>query len=647
MKITTALKKTIHPYYPAAVFFLTLLLFLTVSRTALALLNHQRIPDFMAFMKIVGFGLRIDVVSLVYAVALPVVLTPLLEGYTKTHTLWKNALALWLTAWAVFFVVMEIITPGYVAEYDVRPNRLFVEYLLYPKEVTDMLFKGYLIHVVAGLAALFLTAALGFRFFRKLSGDTGSGWTLARKLAVLPVLSVLLFLGARSSLGHRPINPSNVAFSPDSLVNDLALNSTYSLLYAVYRLKDEADAAKEYGRMDTARMMDLVRRNSTGDPLVFKSRDIPTLHPLVASGHPQKSLNLVIILEESMGAEFVASLGGEPVTPHLERLSQEGLWFDRLYATGTRSVVGIEAVVCGFPPTPARSVVKLGKSQKNFFSLARLLSDRGYDTRFIYGGDSNFDNMKGFFLGNGFQGVIEEKDFDHPKFKGSWGVSDEDLFDKAHDYFLSRKDKPFFGLVFSSSNHSPYEFPDNAVELYEKPKATRKNAVKYADHALNGFFEKAKHSPYWNNTVFLVVADHNSHVGGETQVPIQRFRIPGLIIAPGLKPSVYRDIASQIDLAPTLLSIMGLACDTPMIGRDLTRKPASLEGRAILQFFGNQAYMTDKQVTILQPGEKIDGYLYRADRLIPAALDANQAETALAHALWTSWTYKHMAYRIQ
>ena len=117
--------------------------------------------------------------------------------------------------------------------------------------------------------------------------------------------------------------------------------------------------------------------------------------------------------------------------PRAQGIEAEGNagWFNNLYATGTRSVMGIEALICGFPPTPARSVVKLGKSQKNFFTLAQLLSKKGYSTEFIYGGDSNFDNMKGFFLGNGFQKVIEEKDFDHPKFQGSWGVSDQDLFD--------------------------------------------------------------------------------------------------------------------------------------------------------------------------------------------------------------------------
>ena len=231
---------------------------------------------------------------------------------------------------------------------------------------------------------------------------------------------------------------------------------------------------------------------------------------------PEKPYNVVIILEERLGAEFVGKLGGLPLTPNLDKLSKEGLWFDNLYATGTRSVRGIEAVTTGFLPTPARSVVKLGKSQRGFFSLASFLSERGYHNQFIYGGESTFDNMKGFFLGNGFQQIVDQKDIKEPAFTGSWGASDGDLFDKAHKLFSHQTDKPFFSLIFSSSNHSPFEFPDNAVELYEQPKNTVNNAVKYADHALGRFFEKARQSNYWNNTIFLVVADHNSRVYGNS-----------------------------------------------------------------------------------------------------------------------------------
>ena len=157
-------------------------------------------------------------------------------------------------------------------------------------------------------------------------------------------------------------------------------------------------------------MIEIVQSTTGCEKSAFINDDIPTLRYLSATEKPEKKYNLVIILEESLGSEFVASLGGLPLTPNLEKLSKEGMWFNQLYATGTRSVRGIEALITGFLPTPGRSVVKLGKAQHNFFSIASLLSDQGYHTQFIYGGESNFDNMKGFFLGNGFQQVIDQKD---------------------------------------------------------------------------------------------------------------------------------------------------------------------------------------------------------------------------------------------
>ncbi|MDO9735186.1 sulfatase-like hydrolase/transferase, partial [Glaesserella parasuis] len=151
-----------------------------------------------------------------------------------------------------------------------------------------------------------------------------------------------------------------------------------------------------------------------------------------------------------------------------------------------RSVRGIEAVTAGFTPTPARATVKLTKSQNGFFTIAELLRRQGYSTSFIYGGEKHFDNMASYFYGNGFETIIDEKDYKNPKFVSTWGMSDEDLFDKAHEIFteLAKGDKPFFSLVFTSSNHDPFEFPDGKIEWFDKEKQTRNNAAKYADYAL-------------------------------------------------------------------------------------------------------------------------------------------------------------------
>lgn len=294
------------------------------------------------------------------------------------------------------------------------------------------------------------------------------------------------------------------------------------------------------------------------------------------------------------------------------------------------------------------STVKLAKSQRDFFTLASFLKPHGYESTFFYGGESHFDNMRSYFMGNGFDRVVEQKDMPASAFIGTWGASDGDLFELAHQRFSRQPaDKPFFALVFSSSNHAPFEFPEGGFELHEQPRNTVNNAVKYADHALGRFFEKARHSTYWDNTLFLVVADHNSRVYGPSVIPIERFHIPGLILGGAVAPERIRTVASQIDLAPTLISLMGLSGEHPLTGRDLS-DPAqrARPGRAIMQFDKIQAYMEGSDVAVLQPDSPA-----RLMRFANGSLQDHPSsngalvEKAQAHARYAQWAYQKQWHR--
>jgi phosphoglycerol transferase MdoB-like AlkP superfamily enzyme len=201
-------------------------------------------------------------------------------------------------------------------------------------------------------------------------------------------------------------------------------------------------------------------------------------------------------------------------------------------------------------------------------------------------------------------------------------------------------------VVFTSSFHSPFEFPDGRIDLYEQPKATANNAVKYADFALGQFFSKAKAARYWENTIFLVVADHDSRVFGASLVPIERFHIPGLILGKSVPSGRYTRPASQIDLAPTLLSLIGVSAVHPMIGHDLTRVPPDFPGRAIMQYENNNAYLKGSHVVIQEPNKQPRQFQLDKGRLGEAeALDGALAREALAHALWPSLAYRQGTYR--
>ncbi|HBO38032.1 MAG TPA: hypothetical protein DD638_05165 [Pasteurellaceae bacterium] len=643
-------KKILGPVYPIFIFFLLNLLILSLSRLGLSFWQSERINAVNGWLPLFLQGVRIDVSALCWLFSVLIILSVLFESNNAFGQKINLVIRVALTAFSTFLIFMELSTPAFIETYDFRPNRLFIEYLVNPKEVFTMLANG---HLIALISVPILTALSAFVFW-KIAAKVAKNlyypkWSY-RPLLFL-IIAALTFLGARSSFQHRGINPAMVSFSSDPLVNSLVLNSGYSVLFALQQMKSEDQSSEIYGKMSLTEVIQVLKEATGRAESDYISDELPTLTRNHAT-YVGKPKNLVIILEESLGAEFIGSLGGLPLSPNFDRLSEEGWSFQNLYATGTRSVRGIEAVTTGFTPTPARAVVKLSNSQDGFFTIAELLAKHGYHTSFIYGGEKHFDNMASFFYGNGFQQIIDEKAFTNPKFKATWGVSDEDLFDKANDTFtvLAQQKKPFFSVVFTSSNHDPFEFPSGKIELYDQPQATRNNAAKYADYALGHFFKLAKQSDYWKDTVFLVIADHNSRVYGDSLVPIKRFQIPALILGDGIMPQQDKRLVSQIDMPTTLLSLIGINDNYPMLGYDLTK--SENPNRALMQFDKTMAYMRDengvKSVAILQPHKPAEEFIYseQTHKLTPADIPDQIKKQALAYALWGSYAYKYRLYRM-
>ncbi len=640
------LSNKLGPFAPLVAMILVGLIILSASRLGLVLWKFERVNATGKLFEILLQGIRVDIIQLGLLVLIPMLLAPIF-AISKLFKVWQKFTYFWVIACVVLLVFLEASTPGFIMEYDVRPNRIFVEYLKYPKEIFNMLWRGFKVDIFAGFGFTLLAIWSMRRFMQPWLNATTS-WSNKKIWLLWPLLFLLIALSIRSTLGHRPANPAMFAITQDSMVNSLILNSGYSVIYAAYSLQNESKSSQIYGKMDRSEVFKLTGAQDT---------DIPTLKTLTPSIKRDKPLNLVIILQESLGATFVESLGGVPVTPNLEKLKSEGIWFTQLYATGTRSVRGIEAVITGFQPTPADSTVKLSLSQKNFFSIAALLAKQGYSTEFIYGGESHFDNMRSFFMGNGFQHIVEQKDYKNPIFLGSWGASDEDLLNITHEKLLAHhaSGKPFFTLAFTSSNHAPFEFPDGRIELYEQPKATDNNAVKYADYAMGEFFKKAKASAYWKDTVFLVVADHDIRVRGDALVPIERFHIPGLILGADIQPKTITTMASQIDLPVTVLSLMGISAQHPMTGQDLSNVPADYLGRAMMQYNYNFAWMEQtveaNKVVVLREDKAAAFAVYdtKTKHLNETAAPADAqdlAQRALANSLLPALLYTEQRYRL-
>ncbi|MCQ1059567.1 LTA synthase family protein [Photobacterium sp. ZSDE20] len=640
-------KKRLGLLFPLAITLFVCLFILMLSRIGLSVWHGDRVNEADGWTAILLNGLRVDISTLSYLLVLPSLLTCVLASNGKLGKGWLFILRIWIVFGLWLLVYMELATPSFILEYDVRPNRLFIEYLIYPKEVFGMLWSGYKPELFIGTLVSTATLYWGWKFTRHLvTGLTFPRWYWRPVLAALVV--VLGVMGARSTFGHRPLNPAMVAFSTDPLVNDLVLNSSYSLAFAAKQMEAEDSAFKYYGKMDSNEIIELVREATGKGGQNFVSDSAPTMayHAATYQGKPK---NLVILLQESLGARYVGALGGLPLTPNLDGLMTEGWNFTRMYSTGTRSVRGIEAVVTGFSPTPARSVVKLGKSQTGFFTIADLLKSKGYHTQFIYGGESHFDNMKSFFLGNGFVDMQDFPTFKDPAFVGSWGASDEDLYQKAHEQFshLNADNQPFFSLVFTSSNHSPFDYPDGRITPYNAPKQTRENAAKYSDYALGEFFKQAKSSSYWDNTIFVVVADHDSRAYGNQLVPIDHFHIPAVIVGEGIPSKQDPRLVSQIDLAPTLLSLIGINSVNPMIGHDMTKDIDESKLRAMMQFYKNFAWMdNNNDVVIFQPDKPAKGFHYDEEttELLARKVPEAMVKMAKANAQWGSLAYQNNFY---
>lgn len=632
--------------------FLTGLVVLSLSRLGLAIWHAEAVSAAQGWGQVFLSGMRVDVAVMSMWLGIPAALWLLLPASWSARGAVRAGFALWLAASLLVPFLLEVGTPPFMSEYGLRPNRLFIEYLVYPAEVGKTLLKGHLLSV---LAATVLGAGGAWLAWRTVRGWLERGrvpagrWPLRAALAVAVVLAAAL--GVRSTLGHRPMNPAMVAFSSDATVNSLPLNSFYSVAFAARDWFRSDPGSRIYDAETPDEAVAAAMREALADAgaTLVDDPGIPLLGRWPTE-RPARPRNLVIVLEESLGAQFVGHLGGRPLTPNLDRLSEEGWTFTRLYATGTRSVRGIEAVVSGYTPTPSLAVVKRPLSQQGFFTLADLLRRHGYDTTFHYGGESHFDAMRGYFLGNGFEHVIEQKDYVAPEFTGSWGVSDEDLFRRADEEFRRKHaaGTPFFGFVFTSSNHDPFEFPEGRFELYEQPAATRNNAAKYADHALGVFFELARKSDYWDDTVFLVVADHDSRVLGQSLVPVDNFHIPGVILGAGIEPRRDERLVSQIDLAPTLLALLGIEDPTPMIGHDLTRGEPGIAGRALVQYDNNFALMTEEGLTILEPGQAAERYRFRPGQPLEFLGDASDAQERRARlfALWGTVAYERGWHRL-
>jgi phosphoglycerol transferase MdoB-like AlkP superfamily enzyme len=544
---------------------------------------------------------------------------------------------------SIVAIYIEIATYPFFAQYDVRPNFLFVEYLVYPKEVFNMIIADY---KLALFIAFVIIVSFAYLFLSKANHSLKEVFKTSyvkRLLLFIPLL-IVLFIGIRSSLGHRAANISDAMFSENRIINELTKNSIYSIGYAIYSNKKHnvKDIAKRYGKIELDEAIKRVQNR-----LAIEEADEKYFLTRFEKSHFSKKKNLVIFIQESLGYQFVQAVGGEKgITPHFNTLAKEGILFKELYSNGTRSVRGIAGLVAGNFSVPGKGVIKRNKSQKDYFTIASLLKPLGYHTSFIYGGESRFDNMKGWFLGNGFDEVIDEEKFNNPEFVGTWGVSDGDVVNRAIKEYKNhyKNNQKFASVIFSTSNHSPFDFPENKIKLIDGvPVKSVKNAIKYADFAIGDFIRQAKNEPFYKDTVFVIAADHNVRVYGDDIIPVDMFQIPGLILGSDINVLNYTQLTSQADVLATALDLIGVNGKYPIMGQSIFKDNKNHIN--LMQFNDRYALRVKDKVAIAVPNKKIETFIYKNKHLTKTDEDIELQNDLLAFIHVLNHMYQNRLYR--
>jgi len=360
-------------------------------------------------------------------------------------------------------------------------------------------------------------------------------------------------------------------------------------------------------------------------------------HRLFPDGDPAKRRDKTSVLRT------------ESISPNLVRLAKDGLFFVNIYATGNRTVRGLEALLTAFTPIPGISTARRPGS-KAMHSLPFILKDQGYRTAFLYGGRGQFDNMGPYWSGIGFDEVWDQSDIADTGVTTAWGAADEYLFGEALKRIdgLSKGEAPFFLGLLTVSNHRPYTYPKGRIG--KDPGAKRReNAATYADWAFGGFIEQARKKPWFSDTVFIFVGDHGPRLSGSAQVPVDRYRVPMLFYAPGHIPAGrFETLGSTLDMAPTLLGLLSVNYDSPFFGVDL-RRVAEGEGRVVMSHNYSVAFGRKGQVVTLEPGLNSKGYALITGFCVPSRcqplslLERPDPET-LRHAIALTQTAHRMFY---
>ena len=604
-----------------AALLLTYILIQLIVRAAIAV-DSSDLLDAHSLMKTFALGAVFDLVAGLFFIA-PIALMSLLKLRRPI------AIATFIFDFAIIFIAVAQFL--FWREFHTNFNFIAVDYLIYTQELLGNIAQSFnvpllLIAIILAAVAAFNIQQNFFKPFKKLSiKKIFIGAAIA---LVLPTVGALVVQSDwREKIGA---NRHNV---------ELAGNGAYEFVRAYFT--NELDYPTFYVTRDNDEVIQRLRNLLAEDNATFLNDADITRRVENFNALSTVKPNVVMITVESLNADFTGAFGGtNSLTPALDRIARQSFCFGRMYATGTRTVRGLEALSLSLPPTPGQSIVRR-KDNADMSTLGAIFRAEGYATDFLYGGYGYFDNMNEFFGANGYEikdrTTIPDEEIFH---ETVWGVADEILFGhvlRSMDEHHARGERAF-EMVMTTSNHRPFKFPDGRIEMSE---GTRPAAVRYTDWAIGDFLERASTRPWFDETVFVIVADHQALAAGKTTLPVNCYHIPCMIYAPKLIAAGWSDrLISQMDLPPTLLGMLGVTYESKFMGRDVLRAERSIAFVSTYQMLG---MIEDDVLTVLTPNKKIAAYRiddWESSTYTPIEPSADQIADAVAYYQGASWLYK-------
>ena len=500
-------------------------------------------------------------------------------------------------------------------EFKCRFNFVAVDYLIYTFEVVQNIHESYPLYILIP-SMLFITGVIFYYFWKKQFFIETFSSRISFKKRIIPFGVSIIAMSFYTLF----ITNSSAEWSTNRYNNEISKAGVYSFFAEL--INNKLDFKTFYTSISDEEAFKIVRTNLQEENARFIANDFSIKRKITDSLDTNKKPNVVFILIESMSGSFMSEFGNqEKITPFLDSIANESLFFKNLYATGNRTVRGMEAVTLSIPPTPGQSIVKR-PNNANLYTISNVFKSKNYQCNFFYGGDGYFDNMNAFYGGNGFDiydrgrgSILSDAikttrhniEDNEVTFENAWGICDEDIYNKmikvADEYH--QKNKPFLNFIMTTSNHRPYTYPNNKIDI---PSGTGRNgAVKYSDYALQQMFAKAKNKPWFKNTIFVFVADHCASSAGKDEIDVKNYQIPAIIYGQNLiQPKKVTKLCSQIDVFPTLFGQLHWSYTSNFFGTNILTK--TYKERALIGTYLKLACKTNNNVEILSNQKKNANY---------------------------------------